>query len=574
MSPPLPYTRSSTTPYQIPASFLGRDQGEDTTPPSPTSAHKLSICLIPEISQSQNTFEVSIKRNSLGLGFSITGGLDAPSPWTNLIRIKKIFPLQPAWETGQLKVGDVILKVSGVPLTSLSLRQALDILRTSPPNTVLQVCRIPDSISANQRSCPTYSKRTSVVRSYSYGPYNHNTWDTFKQATDQGFGYLKDYSSSRPSLTSAGDSMEIEISPATPEKEWSPGPEIIYDDDNDDTMQLLRPVENALLNNSRIVGEFSIQLTKVNGSLGFSLQSIDDTVLKHSIKGIVRDPALSDGRLKAGDKLLTANGVDLSTFTHQELIMFLRQCDETVTLGLFRDASRSQTPLDPESPTQDIRGRSPGRKNLRYEAKELVRSLQSSRTSLEKAGLGCQSGSYSHGTLGRRRGRPFSPAPGHIKGQAGRGQLLGSPVPTVESPVTPHNTSAPPSLAVTQAFNSLALEDSLEDRIHIEEVDSPLHEYLASRSDYLSSKDEDENFNRFSDYHQYFGDVEISSIPNSPSLGRVLDSSNINLSRSLPRSTRFESMYPASRPNELNLSTDKRRQGYIFHSTSLHSNQF
>lgn len=37
---------------------------------------------------------------------SITGGLDAPSPWTNLIRIKKIFPLQPAWETGQLKVHD------------------------------------------------------------------------------------------------------------------------------------------------------------------------------------------------------------------------------------------------------------------------------------------------------------------------------------------------------------------------------------------------------------------------------------------------------------------------------------
>ena len=36
----------------------------------------------------------------------------------------------------------------------------------------------------------------------------------------------------------------------------------------------------------------------------------------------------------------------------------------------------------------------------------------------------------------------------------------------------------------------------------------------------------------------------------------------------------LESMYPASRPNELNLSTDKRRQGYIFHSTSLHSNQF
>ena len=54
------------------------------------------------------------------------------------------------------------------------------------------------------------------------------------------------------------------------------------------------------------------------------------------------------------------------------------------------------------------------RKHLRYEAKELVRSLQSSRTSLEKAGLaGSQPGSYcasGAGTLGRRRVRQFSPA--------------------------------------------------------------------------------------------------------------------------------------------------------------------
>jgi hypothetical protein len=37
------------------------------------------------------------------------------------------------------QVGDVILKVSGAPLSSLSLRQALDILRSSPPLTTLQV---------------------------------------------------------------------------------------------------------------------------------------------------------------------------------------------------------------------------------------------------------------------------------------------------------------------------------------------------------------------------------------------------------------------------------------------------
>jgi hypothetical protein len=95
------------------------------------------------------------------------------------------------------------------------------------------------------------------------------------------------------------------------------------------------------------------------------------------------------------------------------------------------------------------------RKLLRYEAAELVRSLQSSRTSLEKAGLGGSShpGSYSgSGTLGRRLGRPYSPALNKRREVVSPG--LASPGPMVESPLSPHNSSAPASLSqgVTRAF--------------------------------------------------------------------------------------------------------------------------
>lgn len=590
MGPP-PYGRSSTQPYQKPLAEIDRNIQEHQ---QMQDSFQVGLCLVPEFSHLQNTFEVTIKRNSLGLGFSITGGTDAPSPWTNLIRIKKIFPLQPAWETGALKVGDVIIKVSGVPLSSLSLRQALDILRTSPPLTTLQVCRVPDPVSSNQRSSPQNSKgRSSVVRSYSYGPYNINTWETFRADQDGYSRPLGELSPGVRDLSSTGDSMEIEISPATPEKEWSPGRE----EDEENTMDLLKPVERALAANCRVVGEFTVTLTKVNGSLGFSLQSTDDTVLNHTIKGIVREPAVSDGRLQAGDKLVSANGVDLSTFSHQELIMFLRQCDDSVTLGLYRDASRSQTPLDPDSPTYNTRGSSPCRKHLRYEAKELVRSLQSSRTSLEKAGLGSQPGSYcSGGTLGRRRGRPFSPG-GHLVGGRGHntssaGQdtglhltvsshLTSSPVPTVESPVTPHNVSAPASLAVTQAFAGLRLEE----RLRIEEVegggggenDSSYSNYTSSPNIYGSGGiyspgyyDGDQGYSR------PCSDLQICSIPNSPTSGAREPR---NISSSLPRGgsqayfqTKLGAEYPARRrPQNLNLSPDmrNRRQGYIFSPTTL-----
>ena len=91
-------------------------------------------------------FEVVVKRNSLGLGLSIMGGPDEHLPFSKLIRIKKVFPLQPAWETGKLNTGDIILSAGGVPLSALTTRQAIDVLRSSHsgPVTRLVVCKPPN----------------------------------------------------------------------------------------------------------------------------------------------------------------------------------------------------------------------------------------------------------------------------------------------------------------------------------------------------------------------------------------------------------------------------------------------
>merc|ERR1719348_2827151 len=185
MGPP-GYGRSLSQPYQKPLPLMERKMKEGNcikkqTVSQETTSKMSNALLVPEFSDFSNTFEVEIKRNSLGLGFSICGGPEAPAPWTNLIRVKKIFPLQPAWETGKLKVGDIILRVSGIPLSALNLRQALDILRTSPPLTTLQVCRVSDN-SGNSWCAQPLSKtnRASIVRSYSYGPVSVPTPDTVR----------------------------------------------------------------------------------------------------------------------------------------------------------------------------------------------------------------------------------------------------------------------------------------------------------------------------------------------------------------------------------------------------------
>ena len=49
--------------------------------------------------------------------------------------------MQPAWESGQFQEGDILISAGGQPLSGLTLRQALDVLRSSPPVTTIFVCR-------------------------------------------------------------------------------------------------------------------------------------------------------------------------------------------------------------------------------------------------------------------------------------------------------------------------------------------------------------------------------------------------------------------------------------------------
>lgn len=69
---------------------------------------------------SESTFIVSLVKGSRGLGLSVTGGADSGGSWPGLIRIKRLFPHQPAATCGLLNVGDLLLEVNGITLTGLT----------------------------------------------------------------------------------------------------------------------------------------------------------------------------------------------------------------------------------------------------------------------------------------------------------------------------------------------------------------------------------------------------------------------------------------------------------------------
>lgn len=62
-----------------------------------------------------NVYEVKLVKNSSGLGFSFSREDDVLSGQgdSSIVRVKKLFPGQPASECGKINIGDVILKVNG-----------------------------------------------------------------------------------------------------------------------------------------------------------------------------------------------------------------------------------------------------------------------------------------------------------------------------------------------------------------------------------------------------------------------------------------------------------------------------
>ncbi|XP_077621275.1 tyrosine-protein phosphatase non-receptor type 13 isoform X6 [Crocuta crocuta] len=96
----------------------------------------------------ENTFEVKLFKNSSGLGFSFSreDNLIPEQMNASIVRVKKLFPGQPAAESGKIEVGDVILKVNGASLKGLSQQEVISALRGTSPEVSLLLCRPPPGV--------------------------------------------------------------------------------------------------------------------------------------------------------------------------------------------------------------------------------------------------------------------------------------------------------------------------------------------------------------------------------------------------------------------------------------------
>uniref|UniRef100_A0A671LXJ2 Tyrosine-protein phosphatase non-receptor type 20 n=1 Tax=Sinocyclocheilus anshuiensis TaxID=1608454 RepID=A0A671LXJ2_9TELE len=303
-----------------------------------------------------NTFDVGLLKNTSGLGFSFSREENIPGEpvGSSMVRVKKLFPGQPAAESGCIEVGDVILRVNQTSLKGLSQHEVISALRGTGPEVTLHLCRPapgvlpemdpaikvrllpqpdPKASSPPQTECPrgVGAVEEALERLMLKSPSRR---DSYSDSTDN-------------------DELEEAFSPTNLEQASQAWDRSVYqtpmgrlpDEANmDDTVRSAYYSPRQSMSRPDEV-ELKVSLVKSDkGSLGFTLTKGNDN--NCYIHDIIQDPAKGDGRLRPGDRMIMVNNTDVSGMNHTEVVNLVRAAPKVVDIVVGRILEPPKPPIE------------------------------------------------------------------------------------------------------------------------------------------------------------------------------------------------------------------------------------
>ncbi|XP_046560212.1 tyrosine-protein phosphatase non-receptor type 13-like [Haliotis rubra] len=381
-------------------------------------------------------YEVELVKGASGLGFSFQGGEDLhpDNPSLCVPRIKKLFVIGPAAESGLTKPGDVILEVNGRPMRHLTRTGIMQAMRSSrsvrlkmcrprpgdlptihcsdSEDSLISQLRMPvyydkdghslfdsdfesDSEDEGNTPRPRFTRRSQASDSDSESTVsltvaqtnqNLEQTDQIMEQTDKKLvqvdkkvgvtchpvfgsehlsgvvGHREDVINQKSLTRQEHVASDTEISEGdNAVKQVSGNKNVSEVEDVDDSLasveELIAPTQEQITPTPEQITPTQEQITptpeqitptqvfevtlckRQRGGLGFTVAGGATTTGGCYIKGIVQDPALSDGRLRVGDKLIRVNSQDMSDMSHFEAVMHLRKAPQVVTIAVQRDDS-------------------------------------------------------------------------------------------------------------------------------------------------------------------------------------------------------------------------------------------
>uniref|UniRef100_A0A667X473 Tyrosine-protein phosphatase non-receptor type 20 n=1 Tax=Myripristis murdjan TaxID=586833 RepID=A0A667X473_9TELE len=305
-----------------------------------------------------NVFEVCLLKNTSGLGFSFSREENIPDepPGSSMVRVKKLFPGQPAAESGRISVGDVILRVNQTSLKGLSQHEVISALRGTGQEVTLLLCRPEHGVLPELDT-------SALVRIYN----NHYLFhicsegkrgrgpveEALERLLHKTPGRQNSYSDS----TDGDEEVEEAFSPSALEHSRQTWEQSIYQTPSsnlglgryDSSSQLDDSIHSAFyspnLSLTRSDLKLKVSLVKSDkGSLGFTLTKGNDQGCY--IHDIIQDPAKGDGRLRPGDRMIMVNNTDVSNMGHTEVVNLVRAAPRVVDLVVGRVLEAPKPPVE------------------------------------------------------------------------------------------------------------------------------------------------------------------------------------------------------------------------------------
>ncbi|XP_056120713.1 discs large homolog 1-like protein isoform X15 [Rhinichthys klamathensis goyatoka] len=232
-------------------------------------------------SASEKVMEIKLIKGPKGLGFSIAGGVgNQHIPGDNSIYVTKIIEGGAAHKDGRLQIGDKLLAVNSSCLEEVTHEHAVTALKNTPDVVYLKVAK-PNSVFMNDSFAPP-----DITNSYSQHMENHI---------------------SPPSYMSQ---------PMPPVHSGRYSPTLKTTAGEDDVSREPRKVV----------------LHRGSTGLGFNIVGGEDGEGIFISFILAGGPADLCGELKKGDRLVSVNGIDLRSATHEQAAATLKNAGQTVTI--------------------------------------------------------------------------------------------------------------------------------------------------------------------------------------------------------------------------------------------------
>ncbi|XP_038571151.1 disks large homolog 1-like isoform X3 [Micropterus salmoides] len=241
------------------------------------------LCIRRRRSLTERIMDIKLVKGPKGLGFSIAGGVgNQHVPGDNGIYVTKIIEGGAAHKDGRLQIGDKLVAVNASCLEEVTHEEAVAALKSTPDVVYLRVAKH-TSLFINDNFPPP-----DVTNSYSPHQDNH----------------ISPYMSGSQSVSPA---------PLTTPR-YSPLPRAMTGDDD------------VTRDPRRVV------LQRGSTGLGFNIVGGEDGEGIFISFILAGGPADLCGELQKGDRILSVNGVDLSSATHEQAAAALKNAGQTVTI--------------------------------------------------------------------------------------------------------------------------------------------------------------------------------------------------------------------------------------------------